>query len=651
LTLQANPGTLAPGTYKTTLTIAGDSGQSVSLDVYMTVSQTAQTLVLPQTGLKFTTVAGGGAPLPQQFSVFNGGSGSLSWTATPIILAGAADGSSWLTLSPASGTVAGSTPGTSTVTAGINPAALTGSATSMLAAGEYFARIRVDAPGAANTPQFLTVILDVLATDPGPDVEPGGLIFSGVAGTSPSSQSVSILNLSPITTTFTSGRTTTDGQSWLMPVPTAGTAVTGQATQVVVQPDFTNLAPGVYLGTVNLVFGQGAQAPTRTINVVSIVNPPSGVTALDRQAGFQPQALDCTKFVVVLLKPSAGFSVNAGSKQTIQATIKDGCSNPVMSQTPNIHVNVVLSTTDSAPDMTYDPPSGTWTTQWTPSALSNSVTVTLIAAATSGSGGAHATGTVVGGKNPLINLITHAASFVKDVPLAPGSLITLKGSNLSDGTGNASDVPLPLVWFNSQTDLNSHYLPILYGGHLLPQDPPDQLNVQVPYDVPVNVGYQITVQLENMPSQTSNLLIAEAQPGIFTLSADGNGQGWVFKNDMVTVATADTPAAQGETITILCTGLGAVVGQTTGDTSNITAGVPTPTDQLYVTTHPVSVSIGGQNAQVLTAALAPLEFGVYQVKAVVPMGVSGVALPVTVTVGGQAVGAPQTSRVVTMAVQ
>jgi len=86
------------------------------------------------------------------------------------------------------------------------------------------------------------------------------------------------------------------------------------------------------------------------------------------------------------------------------------------------------------------------------------------------------------------------------------------------------------------------------------------------------------------------------------------------------------------------TGLGAV-------TPTVPAGAPTPLSPYFQTVNPVTVTIGGQSAQVLFAGLTPQYAGLYQVNAIVPSGVTpGGAVQVVLQVAGQ------TSPPVTMAV-
>jgi uncharacterized protein (TIGR03437 family) len=218
------------------------------------------------------------------------------------------------------------------------------------------------------------------------------------------------------------------------------------------------------------------------------------------------------------------------------------------------------------------------------------------------------------------------------VPIAPGSLITLYGSNLADATGQSSSLPLPDQQNGAQVLLGNLPLPILYTSN-------GQINVQVPFDTPVNWTYQISVQRDSLLSVPQQLVIAAGQPGVFTVNQQGTGQGVIFRSDGVTLAEPDTPAAVGETVVIYCTGLGAV-------NPPVSDGAPGPASPpLSTTANPVTVMINGLNAPVSFSGLAPGFPGLYQVNAVVPAGASGSTVPVAVSVAGQ------TSPQVTMAVQ
>jgi uncharacterized protein (TIGR03437 family) len=229
--------------------------------------------------------------------------------------------------------------------------------------------------------------------------------------------------------------------------------------------------------------------------------------------------------------------------------------------------------------------------------------------------------------------VVHAASDQGGVPIAPGGLITIYGLNLADAGGQTTGLPLPAQLNGTQVFLGDQPLPILYTSE-------GQLNVQVPYGIPINGQYQLTVQHANAYSVPQQLVVAAAQPGIFTVNQTGSGQGSIVKSDQVTLAQPGTPASIGENVVIYCTGLGAV-------TPKVAEGLPAPTTPpLSITDNPVTVTIGGQPAKVLFSGLTPGYAGLYQINAVVPTGITpGDTVPVVISLAGQ------TSPQVTMAVK
>src|SRR5439155_23893745 len=132
------------------------------------------------------------------------------------------------------------------------------------AAGSYYGVVQVDAPGAANSPQVITVFLDVLpaGSDPGPLVEPAELVFTAVAGrSSPGSKEVFVYNIAAAPKTFRSTPTLpapdTASDVRLVNLPSDLTLSVNQPNRVIVQPFIGNLPPGVYQGGVNLQFSDG----------------------------------------------------------------------------------------------------------------------------------------------------------------------------------------------------------------------------------------------------------------------------------------------------------------------------------------------------------------------------------------------------------
>jgi uncharacterized protein (TIGR03437 family) len=158
----------------------------------------------------------------------------------------------------------------------------------------------------------------------------------------------------------------------------------------------------------------------------------------------------------------------------------------------------------------------------------------------------------------------------------------------------------------------------------------NQVNAIIPYDVPVNTTQQIIVTNGPAISVPEPVTIAPVQPAVFTGDASGRGAGIVVgvKTDGTQfVVDADHPVSQGDGAVIYSAGLGPV-------DPPVPAG--DATSSLSNTKNPVTVSIGGQDAKVLFAGLAPGFAGLYQVNVIVPGGVTpGNDVPLVISQSGR----------------
>ena len=135
---------------------------------------------------------------------------------------------------------------------------------------------------------------------------------------------------------------------------------------------------------------------------------------------------------------------------------------------------------------------------------------------------------------PAIQRLANGASFGQTY--APGMVLTIFGSNLADATWIASSVPLPVHISGVTVTIGGVNAPLYYVS-------PGQLNVQIPYETPVNQPSVLTVT-NNGRTATTTLTVAAAAPGVFT---DAKGA----------IAGAAT-AARGAVVTLYLTGAGAV---------------------------------------------------------------------------------------------
>ncbi len=190
--------------------------------------------------------------------------------------------------------------------------------------------------------------------------------------------------------------------------------------------------------------------------------------------------------------------------------------------------------------------------------------------------------------------------------LAAGELINIYGANLAPGIRVASRAPFPTTLGNVQVIVNGIPAPIYYVY-------PEVLAVIVPYGVTGSIA-KVQVFNGNVPSNAVTAWLSQTAPGVFTQSMNGLGYGDALHLDGKLV-TAKDPAQVGETVSVYLTGLGAV-------SPTILDGDPGPTSPLAYTADTITAYIGGVQATVSYAGLAPTWAGLYQVNLTVPAGLT-----------------------------
>jgi len=236
---------------------------------------------------------------------------------------------------------------------------------------------------------------------------------------------------------------------------------------------------------------------------------------------------------------------------------------------------------------------------------------------------------------PAISAVVNAASYAGG-PVAPGEMVVIGGSSLAESAPNSLQVtPVGLVANSlggTEVLFDDFPAPLLYTRT-------NQVSAIVPYEVSGQTQTLMQVEYRGIRSAPLTLPVAQTSPAIFTLNQSGTGQGAIVNQDG-TINGPSNPAARGDVVSIYGTG----EGQT----------LPSGTDGLIVTAldlrqplQEVTVSIGGQNAEVLYAGSGGDGVaGLLQVNARIPLGItSGSAVPVAIFVGGSSQAG------VTMAVQ
>ena len=237
VTTSVNLTGLAAGTYSATVSITatGATTKTIPVTLTLTAATLAPAIGLNTTSLGFAGTVGGANPTAQTIGISNAGGGTLAWTA--------GDNVTWLTLSPSSGTNAG------TVTATVNLAGLL--------AGSYTATVTVTATGA--TPKTVPVTLTVTGSTSGGTIgfSPANLAFSGtIGGTNPAAKTFNITNTGGGTLSWT----VSDNATWLQLTPASGTTTTETDT-ISASVTLSGLAAGTYNAIITVTASGSTNSP------------------------------------------------------------------------------------------------------------------------------------------------------------------------------------------------------------------------------------------------------------------------------------------------------------------------------------------------------------------------------------------------------
>jgi uncharacterized protein (TIGR03437 family) len=607
--VKVTAGGLAAGVYSGSIRVdSSTTGETVTVPVTLLVAQVTQTILVSQSGLLFTGVQGADSAPEQSFGILNTGQGVMSWTVRSETLSGGA----WLRVSPASGRSDANSLEVPQVDVSVSVAGLR--------AGQYSGLIRVEAPGANNSPQYVSVDLTVLppGSNPGVLVRPTGLIFAARAGTSsPGSQTVRLATAAPGSVGTVGGLLTYDGGNWLQALPTNLMLSPADPRNIVIQPGLGSLAAGIYRAALTLIFGDGS--PCQAVNVLFLV---VGAGARAASTRAEPEADGtCTpgRLHAVHRTLGSSFSAPAGWPSPIEVQVMDDCGAAVANAT------VVASFTNGDPPLALTSlRNGTYIGTWRPVNTATQAVVTVRASLpplatveiqARGAVGANAAA-------PALNSggIVNGASFAPAAPLAPGSIISVFGANLAPTAAGASTLPLPKTLAGASLQVGGLDVPLFYssGG---------QVNAQLPFELALNTRPQLIVKGASFVTVPETITVATARPGIFTTTQDGKGQG-VIMDVANRLVDSSNPGKAGDVVVVYCTGLGAT-------TPAVRSGEAAPASPLARVVTPVTVTIGGQPAVVQYAGLTPGYAGLYQVNVQIPAGVSPAAsVPLVISQDG-----------------
>lgn len=221
----------------------------------------------------------------------------------------------------------------------------------------------------------------------------------------------------------------------------------------------------------------------------------------------------------------------------------------------------------------------------------------------------------------------HSASYAIDgLPnsgLPKGGIFTVFGAGLGPAQFvQATSLPL-------QTTLGGTQVRVTIGGTtvncIMLFSSAGQVSAILPSNTPTGTG-TLQVVYNGQASGSIQVRVLQNAFGIYTLNQAGSGPAVV--QNFISVGNQPfnnylTSASPGQVLTLWGTGLGPIAGDETA--------LPVPSDMKG--TVPVEVFVGGKAAQVQYAGRTSCCAGVDQINFVVPLGVEGCRVPVTVKIG------------------
>jgi len=216
--------------------------------------------------------------------------------------------------------------------------------------------------------------------------------------------------------------------------------------------------------------------------------------------------------------------------------------------------------------------------------------------------------------------VVNAASY-ETKAVSPGEIVSIFGITLGPAAGAGGTVT------GNKFDTSIAGVRALFDGVAAPlvYASAAQLGAIVPYGLQKSTT-QLVIEYNGTRSAPVTLNVVGSLPGIFSADQSGKGQGAMF-NENGSVNSASNPAGAASIVVFYATG----EGQTfPAGLDGVLAQGPTYPKPIL----PVSVTIGGRDAEILYYGAAPtLVAGVMQVNARIPSGTPSGNAPIVLKVG------------------
>ncbi len=239
---------------------------------------------------------------------------------------------------------------------------------------------------------------------------------------------------------------------------------------------------------------------------------------------------------------------------------------------------------------------------------------------------------------PVVNAngVTTAAGPSSVQGVAPGSLVSIFGSNLSSSMATSDTVPLSTTLGGVSVTFNSTPVPIQSVSS-------GQVSVQLPWGLGLTASQVVVTRDDGTASAPVSVAVVAGAPAIYNIGGQAiaiNSDGSLAAPSNAFPGIATHPAVIGDAkgLTILATGLGMVDAPIADGANSL--------DLTRNTVAKPTVMIGGVPAQLVFSGLSPQYPGVNQINVVLPPGTpAGSAVTLQLQLDGGA-----SSNTVTIAV-
>jgi uncharacterized protein (TIGR03437 family) len=224
---------------------------------------------------------------------------------------------------------------------------------------------------------------------------------------------------------------------------------------------------------------------------------------------------------------------------------------------------------------------------------------------------------------PRISQVVNAADGT--MPVAPGGLISVFGTQFSPVNVATKELPLPTALGESCLTVNGVALPMLFVS-------PGQINAQLPFHT--DGSAVMVLRTPGGVSDNYNFTVLPTAPSIFRSGTAGpeTGLPTIVRMRNGELVTPSNPVHPGDQLIIYATGLG-------NTEPAAEAGQPAPSDPLPRAIIEAQVTLGGVPLMVDYAGLKAGEIGVYEIDVRVPDRVpEGMDVPLVIMQGGGSTG-------------